>query len=351
MLNLILDTPDQKLKYVQDSENGYKRVRKGRGFAYYFNDSIIDEEKLINRFKTLVIPPAWKNVWICKNKNGHLQATGIDDRGRKQYIYHPEWTKLQQENKFSRIIDFGKALPLIRKKIQQDRRKRKFTKNKVIALALETMEETLIRAGNKYYRDQNGSYGLTTLTNKHVKVKGSEVIFKFKGKKGVLHEISIRDPKLSKQLKDVKEIPGQHLFQYVDDDGEVHSIDSGDLNQYIQECTKQDFTSKDFRTWYGTVWCFRYLCGIEPFKTKGECKSNINDTYDFVASKLGNTRSVCRKYYVATALIKAYEDESAFAYFKKAMRKSSKASDLQKAEKQVLKLLEYAANEKIKVLV
>lgn len=347
MLNLILNSPDQKLHYVQDSENGYKRMRKGKGFAYFLNDSLLKNKNLIARFRTLVIPPAWKNVWICKSKNGHLQATGIDERGRKQYIYHPEWTKLQQENKFNRIIDFGKALPLIRKKTHQDMRKLKFTKNKVIALALKVMEETLIRAGNTYYRDQNNSYGLTTLTNKHVKVKGSEVTFKFKGKKGVLHEISIRDPKLSKQLKNVGEIPGQHLFQYVGEDGVIHSIDSGDLNRYIQECTKQDFTSKDFRTWHGTVWYFRKLCEMDPYQSKKECQKNIIETYDFVACKLGNTRSVCRKYYVATSLIKAYEDESVFPYIKRAMRRSSKASDLQKAEKQVLKLLEFATKEKV----
>lgn len=347
MVDVIELCADEGLHYISDSETGYLRLRKGKGFAYYFKDCLVKEKKKIDQFKALVIPPAWKDVWICKNKNGHLQATGIDERGRKQYIYHPEWTRLQQENKFSRIIDFGKALPLIRKKIQQDRRKRNFTKNKVIALALEVMEETLIRAGNKYYRDQNDSYGLTTLTNKHVKVKGSEVIFKFKGKKGILHEINFSDSKLSKQLKNVKEIPGQHLFQYVNDDEEICSIDSGDLNRYIQECTKQDFTSKDFRTWHGTVWCFRKLCEMDPYKTQEECKSNIIESYDFVAAKLGNTRSVCRKYYVADILIKAYEDQSAFPYFKKAMRKGGKASDLQKAEKQVLKLLEFATQEKL----
>jgi len=333
-----------KLQYIQDSEPGYKRVRKGKGFAYYLNDSLIQEKQIINRIKALVIPPAWKNVWICPNENGHLQVTGIDDKGRKQYLYHQEWTRLQQENKFSRIIDFGKTLPLIRKRIQKDSRKNKLSKNKVVALALEVMEETLIRAGNAYYRDQNQSYGLTTLTNKHVNINGANIHFKFRGKKGVLHEIDINDKRLAKKLKDVKEIPGQHLLQFIDKNGEICSIDSADLNQYIQEASKQDFTSKDFRTWYGTVWAFRKLCEMSPFQNKTECKNHIIEMYDFVASKLGNTRSVCKKYYVSDSLIKAYENEIAYPFFKKALQKSTKATDLQQAEKQLLKLLEYTSH-------
>src|SRR5690606_33549096 len=297
------------LQYIPDSEPGYTRVRKGRGFAYYHNGCLIQEKKIIDRLKTLVIPPAWKKVWVCPKEEGHLQVTGLDDKGRKQYLYHPEWTRLQQENKFSRIIEFGKTLPLIRKRIQKDSRKIKLTKEKVIALALEVMEETLIRAGNKYYRDQNDSYGLTTLTNKHVKITGKDILFKFRGKKGVLHEIKIHDRRLAKQLRTVKEIPGQHLFQFIDKNGENCSIDSGDLNRYIQECSNREFTSKDFRTWYGTVWAFRKLCEMEPFKNKTECKRNIVEMYDFVASKLGNTRSVCRKYYVSDSLVTAYENE------------------------------------------
>ncbi len=332
------------LQYIPDSEPGYTRVRRGRGFAYYFKDSLIQDKKVIDRFKKLVIPPAWKKVWICPKENGHLQVTGIDHKERKQYLYHPEWTRLQQESKFSKIIDFGKSLPLIRKKIQKDSRKRKLTKDKVIALALEVMEETLMRAGNTYYQNQNDSYGLTTLTNKHVNIRGADILFKFRGKKGVMHEINLHDKKLARQLEDVKEIPGQHLFQYIDENGESCSIDSGDLNQYIQECTKHDFTSKDFRTWHGTVWAFRKLCELEPFKTKTECKRNCKEMYRFVASKLGNTPLVCKKYYVADALIKAYENELAFPFFKKALRKSEKTSLLSMAERQVLHLLEFAPN-------
>ncbi len=329
------------LQYIPDSEPGYTRVRRGKGFAYYFNDSLIQDKKVIDRFKRLVIPPAWKKVWICLEENGHLQVTGLDDKERKQYLYHPEWTRLQQVSKFAKILDFGKSLPLIRKKIQKDSRKRKLTKDKVIALALEVMEETLIRTGNTYYRNQNDSYGLTTLTNKHVNIKGANILFKFRGKKGVMHEINVHDKKLARQLEDVKEIPGQQLFQYIDENGISCSIDSGDLNQYIQECTNQNFTSKDYRTWYGTVWAFKKLSEMEPYKTKKECKRNCKEMYRFVASKLGNTPSVCKKYYIADTLVKAYENKMAFPFFKKAMRKSGKATVLQKAEKQVLELLEF----------
>lgn len=336
-----------KLQYISDSEPGYRRIRKGRGFAYYFGDSLIQEKDVLTRFKSLVIPPAWKDVWICTKDSGHLQVTGLDIKGRKQYLYHPEWTRLQQENKFSKIIEFAKALPRIRKKIQKDSRKRKLTKDKVIAIALEVMEETLIRAGNTYYRDQNNSYGLTTLTHEHINITGAKIAFKFIGKKGVLHEINIHDKRLAKQLQDVKEIPGQQLFQFVDEEGETCSIDSGDLNRYIQECSNRDFTSKDFRTWYGTVWAFRKLCEMNPFKNKTECKQNIIEMYDFVASKLGNTRSVCKKYYVSESLIKAYENNLALQYFKNALRKGGKATPMQKAEKQVLKLLEFTRDHKI----
>jgi len=331
-----------KLRYIPDTNEGYTRLAKGKGFAYYLNGELIKDNDLLKRFRSLVIPPAWQKVWICPNEHGHLQATGIDVKGRKQYIYHPEWQKMQHENKFARILEFGKALPCIRKNIRKDIRKKKYTKDKVIALALELMEETLIRAGNSYYRDQNNSYGLTTLTNKHVNINGSEIFFKFRGKKGVLHKIKVSDRSLAKQLKNVKEIRGQSLFQYLDEDGNTHILDSGDLNEYIQRCTKQDFTSKDFRTWSGTVWAFRKLCELEPFENQTHLKKNIIEVYDFVASKLGNTRSVCKKYYVSDTLIKAYENHYTLPYFKKALRKGGKLSEMEKAEKQLLLLLQDA---------
>jgi len=327
------------LKYIPDTIEGYTRISKGKGFAYYFKGDLVKDQYLIKRFHSLVIPPAWKNVWISPTENGHLQVTGIDVKGRKQYIYHPEWQQMQHEHKFARILEFGKALPCIRKNIRKDIRKRKYTKEKIVAIALQLMEETLIRAGNSYYREQNNSYGLTTLTNKHVQIHGSAIFFNFRGKKGVLHKIKVSDRSLAKQLKNVKEIPGQSLFQYLDKDGSICILDSGDLNEYIQYCTKQDFTSKDFRTWYGTVWAFRKLCELGSFENKTQYKNNIIEMYDFVASKLGNTRSVCKKYYVSDKLIKAYEDQTIFPFFKKALRKGGKLSDMEKAEKQLLQLL------------
>lgn len=329
-----------KLQYVADSEPGYERVRKGKGFAYYSDGSLVKDKDLLDRFKSLVIPPAWRDVWICSNKNGHLQVTGIDDKGRKQYLYHPEWIRLQQENKFSKIIDFGKVLPSIRAKIQSDSRKRNLTKDKVIALALEVMEETLIRTGSTHYRDINKSYGLTTLMNKHVQINGSNIRFLFRGKKGVLHEINVNDKKLAKKLQNVKEIPGQHLFQYIDEDDEVYSISSTDINHYIQLCSQDDFSSKDFRTWFGTVWAFIKLSKYAPFKNKAEYEHNIVEMYDFVAQKLGNTRSVCKKYYVSNSLIEAYECGASKPYFERFVSECEKDSLLEHAEKQLLKLLE-----------
>jgi DNA topoisomerase-1 len=337
-------TQPSKLKYIPDTMEGYTRQPKGKGFAYFFNGSLVKKTDLIMRFNSLVIPPAWKSVWISPAENGHLQATGIDIKGRKQYIYHPEWQQMQHENKFARIAEFGKALPCIRKNIRKDIRKRRYTKEKIVAIALQLMEETLIRAGNSYYRDQNNSYGLTTLKNKHVQIQGSAIFFNFRGKKGVLHKIKVSDRSLAKQLKNVKEIPGQSLFQYVDKDGSISVLDSGDLNKYIQQCTKQDFTSKDFRTWYGTVWAFRKLCELGSFENQTQFKRNILEMYDFVASKLGNTRSVCKKYYVSDRLIKAYEEQTIVPFIKKALRKGGSLSEMEKAEKQLLQLLNITKN-------
>ena len=337
--NTSIEQLPDTLRYVSGSEAGYTRMIKGKGYAYYYDGVLVKDEKLIKRFNSLIIPPAWKNVWICSKANGHLQATGIDIKGRKQYIYHPEWQKLRHQNKFARILEFGKALPCIRKRIKQDIRKRKYSKQKVVAIALELMEQTLIRAGNSFYRDQNNSFGLTTLTNKHVSIKGSEIFFNFRGKKGVLHKIKVSDRSLAKRLKDVKEIRGQSLFQYLDEHGNSRVLDSGDLNEYIQECTNQDFTSKDFRTWSGTVWAFRKLCELEAFENKTQCKNNLIEMYDFVASKLGNTRSVCKKYYVSDTLVRAYENQLTLPYFKRALRNGGKLSEIEKAEKQLLNLL------------
>lgn len=327
-----------KIRYVSDSDPGYERIRKGKGFAYYANGSLVKDQVILDRFKALVIPPAWRNVWICTKENGHLQVTGTDDRGRKQYLYHPEWTRLQQENKFNKIIDFGKALPSIRKKIKKDSQKRKLTKDKVLALVLQVMEETLIRTGNAHYRDENKSYGLTTLTNKHIRIDGAEICFQFRGKKGVQQNIKVQDRRLAKRLQDVKEIPGQHLFQYIDDQNEVCPIDSADVNQYIQACSQEDFSSKDFRTWFGTVWAFIKLAELPPFQNQTELRRNLIEMYDFVAVKLGNTRTVCKKYYVSHSLITAYEKGLTQPYFKTLSSKRT-GSTIENAEKQLLKLL------------
>lgn len=334
------DLENSKLRYTPDKGSGFTRVKRGKGFQFLDKrGKKVADQAHIERLQQLIIPPAWKNVWICPYINGHLQVTGIDERGRKQYIYHSEWNRLRQENKFAKILEFGKALPSIRKTLQRDLRKRTLTKQKVAAIALSIMEDTLIRAGNAHYRDKYKSYGLTTLTNRHVKIEGQRIFFKFNGKKSVKHEIQLSDRQLAKQLKQVMDIPGQELFQYYNKKNEVCTLDSGDLNDYLKCCTRQEFTSKDYRTWSGTVLAFRFLSTLEAYSTKKVCKKNILSCLDHVAKKLGNTRTVCRQYYVDAGLLSGYEEGSLQPYLRKALKENQKKNPLELAEFYLLKYL------------
>ncbi len=313
---------ENTLKYSTDYNKGYHRIRKGKGYQYLDEkDKPVKQQADLDRIQKLVIPPAWQEVWISPFENGHLQVTGIDEKGRKQYIYHPDWTKLRQESKFDRMLEFGKVLPKIRRQLKKDLRRRKLVKEKVVAIALNIMEDTLIRAGNMHYRKTYQSYGLTTLTDRQVKIKGQRIFFKFKGKKGVLHEIKLSDRQIARQLRDVMEIPGHELFQYYNSKGEIAMLDSGDLNTYIRETSGENFTSKDYRTWAGTALAFRFLSEVEAFDTKKACQKNIVACLDHVAKKLGNTRTVCRQYYVHSGLIEAYENGEIQPYLKKLLQK------------------------------
>jgi len=328
------------LRYTPNDVPGFTRVRKGKGFAFLSEDKQpVEDEQIKKRLKLLAIPPAWQSVWISPFPNGHLQVTGIDEKGRKQYIYHPEWNRLREENKFTRILTFGKELPKLRKAIAKDLRKRQLDKAKVTAIALNLMEETLIRPGNAQYRNVYHSFGLTTLRNRHVRINGKQIFFRFVGKKGKLHQIKVSDRSLAKKLKDVMEIPGQELFQYYNERAEICTLDSGDLNTYIKQYTSEQFSSKDFRTWYGTVWAFYYLSRLEAFQTKSVCKHNINACLDFVAKKLGNTRTVCRQYYVSNSLLEAYEQNRLQPYLTKMLQSKSKLPDEKKAEKFLIQFL------------
>ncbi|GAA4779144.1 DNA topoisomerase IB [Olivibacter ginsenosidimutans] len=329
------------LRYTHADDSGYTRVKKGRGFAYVDDKKrFIRDKQTLDRIKSLVIPPAWTNVWITSYSNGHLQATGIDSKGRKQYLYHPLWNELREKNKIENILAFGKALPKLRKHIQRDLKKHKLGKEKVTALALNIMEDTLIRAGSIQYRKQNNSYGLTTLRTKHVQINGQVVFFKFVGKKGKEHQIKLSDRSLAKRLRQVMELPGQEVFQYYNEKGERCKLDSGDLNEYIHQHTKQHFTTKDFRTWYATFFAFSYL--IQPQNNSESTiayKQNLNKCLDFVAKKLGNTRAVCKASYVCGELMDTYQLNGLQPFVKKWKVKSVEALEKSQIEKLLLTFL------------
>jgi DNA topoisomerase I len=327
------------LIYVNDKDAGISRVKKGNGFAYYINDKAVDDEATLERIKKLVLPPAWTDVWICKSPNGHIQATGFDVRGRKQYKYHPRWTSIQQETKFHRMYLFGKVLPRIRKKLQKDLAQEGFPESKVLASVVGLMERTYIRVGNNGYEKLYGSYGLTTLKNKHVDVKGDTVTFSFKGKKGVYHKISLKSKKFARIIKECKAIPGRELFQYFDANGERKQIDSGQVNQYLKECAEEEITTKDFRTWAGTLMMMRILKVAPACEKQTEMQKIIVDGFKQVSAKLGNTVAVCRKYYVHPELVNLYQNNQLAKFFSKDLAPYDSESNLTQEEQLLMKIL------------
>lgn len=302
------------LVYVTDAQPGIRRVKKGKGFSYLFDGKKITGPEELLRIRMLVIPPAWKNVWICKTPDGHLQVTGFDARGRKQYRYHPHWNELRNHTKFSRLLLFGEKLPVIRAQVEKDMARRELCEVKVLATIVSLMESTCIRIGNSSYEKANGSYGLTTLKDQHVKIAGDNVRFRFKGKKGVVHTVTISSRRQARIIRQCKEIPGKELFRYYDAEGNVHAVDSGQVNAYIKAITGEDFTAKDFRTWAGT------LNALQAFGKSGEAgtvaakKQKILEMLDYVSSRLGNTRAVCKKYYIHPVLLDLYEKQELSAY-------------------------------------
>ncbi|WP_343630947.1 DNA topoisomerase IB [Fluviicola sp.] len=305
------------LVYVSVSEAGITRVRKGNDFEYYYNGKKVDSEKQLQRIKALVIPPAWENVWICKNANGHIQCTGVDARGRKQYRYHALWQKSRNESKFSRLIDFGNAMKKLRKQINSDLRKRSLNEDKVIATVLALMDATHIRVGNNQYEKTNKSYGLTTLKDKHVEISGEKISFSFVGKKGIHHSISLRNKRLARIVKQCRDIPGKALFQYYDQAGNRHTLDSGKVNAYIQKHTKDSFTTKDLRTWSASVCALQGFLHSDPVDTETARKKRAVEVLDLVSEQLGNTRTVCKKYYVHPEILELYESSQLEEHVKK----------------------------------
>lgn len=302
------------LVYVRDTDAGITRIKKGKGFAYIFDDKPVKDKRQLDRIRKLVIPPAWTNVWICTLENGHLQATGLDVKQRKQYLYHPLWQQLRNETKFHRLYEFGKVLPQLRLKLEQDIAERELTQQKVLAAVISLMERTYIRVGSADYEKLYGSYGITTLKDKHVNITGDKLVFSFKGKKGIEHNITLRNKKLARIVKECRDIPGKELFQYYDNDGNKKPVDSGMVNNYIKEATGMDFTAKDMRTWAGTLHALHAFWSIGDAITESEYKKNIVAALDIVSEKLGNTRTVCKKYYVHPALIELYHEKKLTKY-------------------------------------
>lgn len=306
------------LVYVTSDAAGIQRLKKGKGFTYIYDNKPLHGKAQLERIRKLAIPPAWTNVWICPMENGHIQATGLDLRHRKQYRYHPIWNALRDKTKFHRLYEFGKALPKIRAKVEEDYKKKELVQQKVLALVVSLMERTYIRVGNSGYEKLYGSYGLTTLKDKHVTVEGSVIKFCFKGKKGIDHEVTIRNKKLANSVRACREIPGKELFQYFDENGNRKGIDSGMVNQYIKDAAGgMEFTAKDFRTWAGSLNILFAFKSIGQSMTITEGKKKILEALDEVSKKLGNTRTVCKKYYVHPGLLKLYEENSLNQYIDK----------------------------------
>lgn len=297
------------LRYVSDSEEGIRRQRQGNDFVYFWKGRKVTDEKTIQRIQSLVLPPAWEEVWICRHANGHLQATGKDARGRKQYKYHPLWSRLRNHTKFSQLHELGRRLPQIRERLDADLSRRGLSRGKVLAAVVSILLRTGIRMGSQEYEQLYGSFGLTTLKDRHARISGSQVRFVFKGKKGVQQDLSLKSKRLARIVQQCRDIPGQELFQYYDEEGQHAPIGSGDVNDYIKEISGGQFTAKDFRTWTGTVAALKALHELGCTPEKKEARQRVVQALDIVSEVLGNTRAVCKKYYVHPALLEWYECE------------------------------------------
>ena len=290
------------LVYVTGEGTGFTRQQKGKSFIYKTGKKRLRDKSHLERIKKLAIPPSWTNVWICPSPNGHIQATGYDLRNRKQYRYHPRWSSLRHETKFHHLYEFGKRLPKLRRKITRDIKSKKLTQQKVLAAAIDLMEKTYIRIGNETYERENGSYGLTTLKDRHVSVKRDKLLVSFTGKKGIEHNIGITNKRLARIVKQCRDIPGKALFQYFDDENKRQAIDSSMLNSYIKDGTGPEFSAKDIRTWAGSIQAIEYLLSGH-LTSQGNGSKTSSAMLDWVSEKLGNSRNICKKYYVHPSLL------------------------------------------------
>ena len=319
------------LRYVTDARPGIQRLKRGASFRYVSPEGTpLRDPETLARIKSLVIPPAWTAVWICPLSNGHLQATGRDARKRKQSRYHPQWRQSRDETKYERMLLFGDALPLIRKRVDHDLALQNLPRPKVLATLVRLMETTFIRVGNAEYARENKSYGLTTMRTRHVQVQGATLTFDFDGKSGVHHTIDLHNRRLATIVKRIQDLPGHELFQYLDDEGNRHSVDSSDVNDYLHEITRQHFTAKDFRTWAGSVLTAMLLREFDPYDSETQAKKNVVEAIKAVSARLGNTPSVCRKCYVHPAVLEHY--------FSGAMLEAVEAEVAEEVDRQVTAL-------------
>lgn len=340
----LLSNPDlsaekANLQYVSEDDLCIVRRKKGKGYQYLQEGEPVKEKEHLERIKKLVIPPAWEKVKICPFSNGHLQVVGLDTKNRKQYMYHPDWTKFRNLTKFYKLTAFGKILPKIRSQVDEDLDLKGMPQRKVVALVIRLMEETHIRIGNDAYAKLNKSYGLSTLRSRHVEISRGKMKFNFVGKRGIEHSVSVTDKKLIKLVNKCEEIPGWEVFKYFDEDGKKRSIDSGMVNEYIQEVSGELFSAKDYRTWSATKIFFETLREIGYTEEEKQNKSNILKAYDTAAEALGNTRSVCRSYYVHPHVVELYENGKIVACFEKVERKRTSKPYLSQTEEVLLELL------------
>jgi DNA topoisomerase I len=331
---------DAGLRYVSDEQPGFSRQRKGEEFEYFDTKrKLIRDEQRLLRIKRLAIPPAWSDVWICPSPNGHIQATGRDARRRKQYRYHERWREIRDENKYDRLINFGKALPKTRRRLKRDLALSGLPREKVLATVVQLLERSFIRVGNEEYARENKSFGLTTMQDRHVDVKGSKLRFRFRGKSGRQHEVDVTDRRIARIVSKLQDLPGQSLFQYIDDEGNVRDVTSQDVNEYLREITGEDFTAKDFRTWAGTVLAATALSAAGEFETKKRAKANIKNAIGAVAKILGNTPAICRQCYIHPVVLETYLKRNSIDGLKEGIAKEF-------AEAAVLKLLQAGLSEK-----
>jgi DNA topoisomerase-1 len=334
---------DAGLRYVSDQAPGIRRRRLGEHFTYVDPDGEpLRDEATLARLRALAVPPAWSDVWICPHPNGHIQATGRDARGRKQYRYHGRWRAVRDEDKYEKILDFARALPKVRRRMARDMKKRGLPREKVLATVIWLLETTLVRVGNDEYARENRSFGLTTLRRRHTRVRGKHVGFVFRGKSGKEHVVGIKNRAIARIVKRCQDLPGQELFQYQDTDGTRGRVDSDDVNEYLRETTGQDFTAKDYRTWAGTVLAAMALQELEEFDSEAQAKRNVLEAIEKVAGQLGNTSAVCRKSYVHPAVVDAYMDGTMIDVLRKRAEATIKTSlhHLSPEEAAVLALLQ-----------